>query len=101
MFDGCHAIRHTNRDYLFDVSWRHYVAYNVFNESYTSWDESSEFEGNPFRLYRKSRYLDFVRNEQNVEFLAPGHKHWGICCEWHIIDVVSQDEPIVARFGQP
>ena len=96
--EGAHPVEHTRRDHLFEVFWPRYVAYNVFNESYTSWDPLQEFQGKRFRQYQKSRYLDFVRTEQNVGFLAP--KHWGVMCANHIIDVVSEEEPIVARFGR-
>ena len=98
--EGTHSVEHTRRDHFFEVSWSRYVAYNVFNESYTGWDPSQEFQGTRFRQYRTSHYLDFVRKEQNVSFLAPKHKHWGIICESHIIDVVSEEEPYVARFGK-
>jgi len=100
--EGAHPVEHTRRDHLFEVLWPRYVAYNVFNESYTSWDasQSQEFQGKRFRLYHKSHYLNFVRKEQNVGFLAPKHKHWGVMCENHIIDVVSEQEPNVARFGK-
>jgi hypothetical protein len=100
--EGAHPAGHTRRDHLFEVLWPRYVAYNVFNESYTSWDPSQtqEFEGKRFRLYHKAHYLDFVRKEQNVGFLAPKHKHWSVMCENHIIDVVSESEPNVARFGK-
>jgi hypothetical protein len=100
--EGAYPVEHTRRDHLFEVFWPRYVAYNVFNESYTRWDPSreEEFQGKRFRQYQKSYYLDFVRREKNVGFLAPKHKHWGIMCEWHVIDVVSEDDPFVSRFGK-
>ncbi|MFY9632562.1 MAG: hypothetical protein WAJ94_13240 [Candidatus Cybelea sp.] len=98
--EGAHPVEHTRRDHLFEVFWPRYVAYNVFNESYAAWDPSQEFQGKRFREYQTSRYLDFVRTEQNVGFSAPMYKHWGIMCENHIIDVVSEVEPNVARYGK-
>lgn len=95
-----HPVERTRRDHLYEVSWSRYVAYNILNESYLERDDSEAFQGKRFRLYQKSRYLDFVRKAQNVGFLAPKSKHWGICCERHIVDVVSEEEPDVARFGR-
>ncbi|MGC2406419.1 MAG: hypothetical protein WA431_08425 [Candidatus Cybelea sp.] len=92
-------VEHGKLDRLFEVSWSKYVAYNVLNKSYSEWESSAESKGNRFRLYQKSRYLDFVRETQNVGFLAPNHKHWGLVCERHVIDVISEEEPNVGRYG--
>lgn len=98
--ESAHLIEHGNRDRLFEVRWSRYVAYNVLNESYFGWDESEEFQGRSFRLYSKSHYLDFLKTVENVQYLAPGHRHWRIVCVNHIIDVASEEEPNVARYGK-
>jgi hypothetical protein len=94
------SIEHGVRDRLYEVTWSAYVAYNVINERYCTRNDSDEFEGRLFRLYRKSRYLEFVRENKNATFLAPNHKHWAIICENHIIGVVSEEEPIIRRYGR-
>ncbi|MGC9991055.1 MAG: hypothetical protein ABSD52_01490 [Candidatus Cybelea sp.] len=98
--EGARLNERGSRDRLFEVTWSRYVAYNVLNESYAGWDESEEFQGTSFRLYSKSHYLDFLKTAENVQNLAPAHRHWRIVCVKHIIDVASEEEPNVARYGK-
>ncbi|MCZ8520962.1 MULTISPECIES: hypothetical protein [Paenibacillus] len=83
---------------LIQIEFERYIAYSVRNESYTSWDEYEEFEGKVFRIYRKSRYLDFIGVSTFATEDFPGpFKHYGICCLDHIVDIVSVSEPIVSE----
>jgi len=87
-------VRRGSRDRIFEVSWERYAAYTVLNESYDSGNGEDVFEGNLFRIYSKSRYLQFVEEEiENVVFLAPGYKHWGVVCVNHIVHVIAAAEP--------
>ncbi|GAB6988705.1 hypothetical protein [Paenibacillus pini] len=77
-----------------DFEW--YIGYSIRNESYTSWDDYEEFEGRIFRIYSKSRYLDFIKVGTLASEDYPGpFKHYGIACLNHIVDVVSVSEPII------
>lgn len=42
------------------MEFQRYIAYSVRNESYTMWDDYEVFSGSSFRMYSKSRYLDFI-----------------------------------------
>ena len=54
------------------------------------------YEGNLFRKYIKSRYLRFVGEVfPNVQFLDPGHQHWAIVGQNHIVHVISNAEPAI------
>ncbi|MEK4978626.1 hypothetical protein [Bacillus sp. FSL K6-6540] len=77
-----------------DFEW--YIGYSVRNESYTSWDDYEEFEGKIFRIYSKSRYLDFIKVGTFASEDYPGpFKHYGISCLNHVVDVASVSEPII------
>lgn len=77
-----------------DFDW--YIGYSVLNESYTVWDDYQKFEGKSFRIYTKSRYLDFINAGTIASIDYPGpFKHYKIVCLNHIIDIVSTNEPII------
>jgi hypothetical protein len=80
-----------------DFEW--YIGYSIRNESYTSWDNYEEFEGKIFRIYSKSRYLDFIKAGTFASEDYPGpFKHYGISCLNHVVDVASVSEPIIKEF---
>ena len=73
-----------------------YVAYNVRNETYTTLNDYDLFEGNIVREYNRSRYLEYIMADTIATDNWPGKlRHFGICCGWHVIDVISVDEPEV------
>jgi hypothetical protein len=81
---------------VIQIDFETYIGYSVLNESFTSWDDTEEFEGNIFRIYSKSKYLDFIRVGTFASEDYPGpFKHYGMACLNHIVDVVSTSEPIV------
>jgi hypothetical protein len=83
---------------IVQIDFHTYIAYSIRNESYTSWDEYEEFEGKIFRIYKKSRYLDFISVGTFAKEDFPGpFKHYGICCFDHIVDIVSISEPVVSE----
>lgn len=77
-----------------------YVAYSVRWESYTTMDDYDVYEGRKIREYSKSRYLEYVKNDTIATAVWPGKiRHFGFCCEWEVIDIVSIDEPEVKFFS--
>lgn len=76
-----------------------YVSYSIINESFTVLDDYEIFEGNSFRIFKKSRYLDFINKSTIVNDVFPEEQlvHYEIACLDHIIDVISFDEPIVTE----
>ena len=62
-----HRFRHT-----FAVFWRLYVGYTVLNESYASVDEEELGEGVRFRIYSKSRFIDFMSRATFASDEYPG-----------------------------
>lgn len=83
---------------VIEVAFENYIGYSVRNESFTMWDETEAFEGHAFRLYTKSKYLDFVRAATFACDAFPGpFQHYGMACYDHVIDVVSASEPVVTE----
>lgn len=81
---------------LIQMDFEGYIGYSIRNESYTSWDDYEEFEGKIFRIYSKSRYLDFIKVGTFASEDYPGSfKHYGISCLNHVVDVASVSEPII------
>jgi len=79
---------------LFELVWPSYVAYSVRNESFTSWDDSEQWEGKLFRRYSKFHFLDFVARGTLATEQYPGPlRHWCLVCFRHIVDVVGCEEP--------
>ncbi|WP_339271076.1 hypothetical protein [Paenibacillus sp. FSL R5-0470] len=81
---------------IIQVDFHSYIAYSIRNEFFTSWDDYEEFDGKTFRIYKKSRYLDFISNGifASKDFPKP-YKHYGICCIDHVVDIISTSEPVV------
>jgi hypothetical protein len=79
-----------------------YVSYSIINESFTVLDEFETFEGNSFRIFKKSRYLDFISKGTIVNDVFPEEQpvHYEIACLDHIIDVISFDEPMVSEINR-
>jgi hypothetical protein len=83
---------------IIQIDFETYIGYSIINESYTTWDDYEEFEGQIFRIYSKSRYLDFIKVGTFASEDYPGpFEHYGIACLNHIVDIVSISEPIVSE----
>lgn len=81
---------------IIQVDFYSYIAYSIRNEFFTSGDEYEGFDGKTFRIYKKSRYLDFISNGifTSKDFPKP-YKHYGICCIDHVVDIISTSKPVV------
>lgn len=83
-----------NEDIRIEIIFPSFIAYNVRWESYTTWSNYDLFEGKKIREYSRSRYLEYVRSDTIASDKWPGKlRHFGFCCEWHVIDVISTDQP--------
>jgi hypothetical protein len=84
---------------IFEMVWTSYVAYSVINESYASSSGPEErFEGRLFRIYSESRFLDYAALSTFATSEYPGPmKHYQICCEDHVLNVISTQPPSICR----
>lgn len=89
----------------FDIIFEHYIIYQVRNESYSSYDEAEERTGNYLVQFQKSRFLDYLSVATDACQLEDGSfypapwKHYEICTQNHIVDVIAQAEPKVFYSG--
>ena len=98
----CHRVEPTTSSRIFEIVWDHYVAYSVRNESFARGDEQDVSAGRTFRIYSRSRFLDFIGYATFVSDGYPGPvQHICIGCEDHIIDVVSTQGPWVTCLWPP
>lgn len=97
-FGDSYSINIDKNSPIIQIDFHTYIAYSIRNESFTSWDDYEEFEGKIFRIYKKSRYLDFISVGTFATEDFPGSfKHYGISCLDHIVDIVSISEPVVTE----
>ena len=99
-FPGIRSIDINAQSRQFELSWHCYISYAVRDESYCIWDKGEEWVGSSFRIYSKSKFLDFVGAGTFATAEYPGpFKHYEIVCLDHIIDVVSEEPPTVRAVG--
>lgn len=83
---------------VYCIYFESYVGYNVTWESYTLGDDYEEFKyGKCFRIYSKSKYLDYITSNTFAEQVLGKLTHYGVYCEWQIIDIISDEEPIITK----
>lgn len=94
---------------IYRIIFESYIGYNVRNESYVCADKSETYiladnqthksdliYGNKFRLYTKSKYLEYLHKNTFADQIEV-YSHYEICCENQIIDVASADTPIIEK----
>ncbi len=86
---------------IINIYFETYITYSVRNESFTSWDDYEVFEGKTFRVYKKSRFLDYIKSStfalDACGDVYPPLVHYGIVCQNHIVDIVSYSTPIITE----
>lgn len=98
----CTAIEITHESRVFEIFWRNYVGYSVLDESYASVSDDECYEGNRFRIYSKSRFIEFMSKATFACDEYPGPtRHYCIACEDHVVHVLSVEPPTVRRIGGP
>lgn len=81
----------------YEIIFSEYIMHQTRDESFCCWDDYEIWHGNFFIIFEKSRLLDYMDNAINKaiaeSYWPEGWKHYGICCQNHIIDVISPSEP--------
>ena len=93
-FDELHRVEPTDSRNL-ELTWLHYVAYNVTNESFGKPESpATSNSGRLLRRYTSSNFLDYVTRSTIATDEYPGPQiHVRVVSENHIIDVVSARLP--------
>jgi hypothetical protein len=95
---NCTRIEATDQSRIFELVWMNYVGYTVLNESYASVNDEERYEGRRFRVYSKSRFLDYMSRATFACDEYPGPtRHYCVACEDHIVEILAVDPPVVTR----
>jgi len=87
----------TNSSKWFEVVWDTYISFAVRDESFAS-SSDEDWIGKVFRIYSRSRFLDFLSAGTFASSDFPGpFVHYEIACLDHIIDVASLHPPTIRR----
>ena len=88
----------TDKSAIYEVTFEDYVMYSVRNESYVHGNDYDEYEGDIFRIYSKSQFLDFLKISTFAAHDYPGpFKHYGFITSDHVIDIASVEPPKFSR----
>lgn len=95
---GAHQISADESTPEYEIVFASYIAYAVRNESYASQDKQEVWQCKSFRVYSKSRFLDFVRSATFATAEYPGpFAHYSLVCQEHVVDIASTSHPEVRR----
>ena len=75
------------------IEFPNYIAYAIRDESFARNDTLETYEGTLARLYRESKFLEYV--DATSTGLRPKDtlKHYSLLCLEHVVEVVSTDTP--------
>ncbi len=81
----------------YEIIFDDYIAYAVTNESYAG-NIEEKYEGRLARIYTESAFLNYISQGTFATPDYPGpFKHYGFCCLNQIIDIVSEEPPVINR----
>lgn len=98
-----HPIESVEGCKVFQLDWKHYVAYLVTEELVGSnaangYDDEC-YTGKLFRVYSKSHFLDHIA--RNTGGHVAEVRHYKVICLDHLIDVASYYEPEITILPEP
>ena len=87
----------TDQSARYEIIFDDYIAYAITNESYAG-NIEEEYEGKLARIYTRSAFLNYVSQGTTATSDYPGpFKHYGFCCLNQIIDIVSEEPPVIKK----
>ncbi|SEM54859.1 hypothetical protein SAMN05192533_103318 [Mesobacillus persicus] len=72
------------------IDFKNYVTYSVIYDDFTTWNNTETFQGEAFRIYQQSNYLDRIHKESKEKLT-----HYSLACIDHKVDVISRYEPTI------
>jgi hypothetical protein len=84
---------------MFELYWKHYVAYLVTEECVGSCGKYDDevYTGKLLRYYTRSHFLDHLARDTGGHFKAM--RHYKLICLNHLIDIASEDTPEIGVIG--
>ncbi|RLL48483.1 hypothetical protein D8M04_04285 [Oceanobacillus piezotolerans] len=77
------------------IDFQNYITYSVVYDDYTVWNDENIFQGDSFRIYERSSFLQYVKKELGL--LNKNLKHYSLVCFEHQVDIISEYEPKVSE----
>ena len=75
------------------IEFPNYVAYAIRDESFARNDTSEDYLGTLARLYRQSKFLDYVDSTSTWLRMNDRLQHYSLLCLEHVVEVVSMGTP--------
>ena len=98
LISGVHQTSADESTPAYEITFASYIVYAVRNESYALQDKQEVWQGKSFRVYSKSKFLDFVASATFASAEYPGpFAHYCLACEDHVVDIASIVQPEVRR----
>ena len=83
---------------IYEITFESYIMYQTRNESFAYPDENSKVLGEYFTIIKNSSYLKMVKNITFYNDIFDNkYMHYGIFSWNHIIDIISAEEPKIAK----
>ena len=83
---------------IYEITFESYIMYQTRNESFAYLDENSKVLGEYFTIIKNSSYLKMVKNITFYnDIFDDKYMHYGIFSWNHIIDIISAEEPKIAK----
>ncbi|MCM1023427.1 MAG: hypothetical protein NC395_05140 [Prevotella sp.] len=89
-------------DNAYEIIFERYIIYQCRNESYTAYDSSEICKGKYLIIFEKSELLNYYKDvifDFDSEEDKKNRKHYGIYTENHIIDVISNEPPVISQIS--
>ena len=83
---------------IYEITFESYIMYQTRNESFAYPDENSKVLGEYFTIIKNSSYLKMVKNITFYNDIFDNkYMHYGIFSWNHVIDIISAEEPKIAK----
>lgn len=95
ILDNAHPIETSEGCRTFELFWKHYVAYLVTEECVGSCGTYTDevYTGKLLRRYSKSHFLEHLARDTGSH--GRTLQHYKLICLNHLIDVASEDSPVI------
>ena len=83
---------------IYEITFESYIMYQTRNESFAYPDENSKVLGEYFTIIKNSSYLKMVKSITFYnDIFDDKYMHYGIFSWNHVIDIISAEEPKIAK----
>ena len=84
----------------YQIDFPYYITFLAAVDIYTRWNDNERFRGDAFRIYEKSKFVDYLEKEWNLSIPNyPGKRAvlYALACIDDVVYIVSHEAPIVKK----